>query len=73
MPNVSQIKLDLIRKIINAKLSKEESQAVKKMAQSIIDRRPAKDSKEEQTEENEIPLYDETDTNGIINEALNKQ
>ena len=25
------------------------------------------------TEKNEIPLYDETDTDGIINEALNKQ
>lgn len=69
MPNVSQIKLDLIRKIINAKLSKEELQVVKKMAQELIRRH----STEEQTKENEIPPYDEPGTNGIINEALNKQ
>ena len=39
------------------------------MAQEFIRRH----STENQTEENEIPLYDETDTDGIINEALNKQ
>lgn len=68
MPNVSKAKLDLIRTIVNARLTKDELQAVTLMAQELIRRR----STEEQTKENEIPLYDETDTDGIINEALNK-
>jgi hypothetical protein len=37
---VSQAKLDLIRKIITARLSKAELQAVTVKAQELIDKRP---------------------------------
>ena len=39
MPNISQAKLDLIRKIVNAKLSQDELQEVTQKAQELI-RRP---------------------------------
>ena len=68
MPNVSKIKLDLIRKIINARLTKDELQALTDKAHELILRHT-----NETSEGNEINLYEQTDTDGIIKEALNNQ
>ena len=75
MHNVSQAKLDLIRKIVNAKLTKEEMQAVTNKAQEIINRRPCSPSEGSNGEKvlHDIPIYDQTDTDGIIKEALSIQ
>lgn len=74
MHQFSQAKLDLIRKIVNAKLTKEEIQAVSNKAQEIIDRRPCAPKTESNGEKvlHDIPIYEQTDTAEIIKEALNQ-
>ena len=75
MHHVSQAKLDLIRKIINAKLTVEEMQAVTNKAQEIINRRPCSPSEGSNGEKvlHDIPIYNQTDTDGILKEALSNQ
>ena len=75
MHNVSQAKLDLIRKLVNAKWTKEEMHAVTNKAQEIINRRPCSPSEGSNGEKvlHDIPIYDQTDTEGILKEALSNQ
>ena len=68
MPNVSKTKLELIRKIVNARLTKDELQAITEKAHELIRRHT-----NETSEGNEINLYEQTDTDGIIKEALSNQ
>lgn len=75
MRNISQVKLDLIRAIVNAKLTKEELQAVTNKAKEIINRRPCAPSEGGNGEKvlHDIPIYNQSDTEGILKEALDNQ
>ena len=72
---ITQAKIALIEKIITAKLTKEELQAVTDEANEIIDRRPFSSKSKGKGEKvlHEIPIYDETDTDGILKETLCNQ
>ena len=74
MRNISQAKIELIKKIVNAKLTKQELQAVTDKANEIISRRPfSKNSTGNgATDSQEINLYEQTDVAGILKEALNQ-
>lgn len=75
MQNVNELKLNLIRKIINAKLTVEEMQAVTSKAHEIINRRTCSPSEGSNGEKvlHDIPIYNQTDTDGILKEALSNQ
>ena len=54
MKTLNEMKIELLKKIINAKLTKEEMQAVKEKAEEIIDRRPTTEEESESTEMQEL-------------------
>ena len=54
MKTLNEMKIELLKKIINAKLTKEEMQAVKEKAEEIIGRRPATEEESESTETQEL-------------------
>ena len=68
---ISELKLELIRKIIAAKLTAEEMQDITNKAQEIIDRRPCSQNTGSIGEKvlHGIPLYEQTDTAGILEET----
>ena len=69
---ITQAKIALIEKIITAKLTKEELQAVTDKANEIIDRRPCSAKSKGKGEKvlHEIPIYDGNDIDGILKETL---
>lgn len=54
MKTLNEMKIELLKKIINAKLTKEEMQAVKEKAEEIINRRPTAEEESESTEMQEL-------------------
>lgn len=65
---VSKKVLERLQYIINARLSQEEFEQVKNYANHLKAKRMKKGNTENGGERNEINLYEETDTNGILKE-----
>lgn len=72
---ITQAKIALIEKIIAAKLTKNELQAVMDKATEIIDRRPysSKSKGKKGKVLHQIPVYDGNDIDGILQETLYNQ
>ena len=72
---IAQAKIELIKKIVNAKLTKKELQAITTKTKEILSRRPCSQSLQGNGEKvlHDIPIYNQTDTEGILKEALSNQ
>lgn len=69
---ITQAKITLIEKIIAARLTVDELRQITDKANEIIDRRPCSAKSKGKGEKvlHEIPIYDETDIDGILKETL---